>query len=138
MDMTFLDRILELAADRGWNQTDIELRARLPRGRISKWINGQGEPSLSHALAIAKALGVSIDSLADSSSPWPPAAPLTREDDLIVQLARDLGYDRARKRLLMTDSDIRIVGDATVVTGNQPNRPHTGRRVKRNGPSRKT
>lgn len=56
--MTSVEKIAGLIRDRGLTQQAVEDRCRLPRGRISKWLTGRGEPTATDVVVIAGALEV--------------------------------------------------------------------------------
>lgn len=73
-----LEKIEVLRVVRGLDQGELEVKAGLAQGRISKWKRGIGKgPSVQEGLRIARVLGVSLDYLADES-----------EDDPLQDLAR--------------------------------------------------
>ena len=60
-----VEKIVALARLRGFDQGDVERSIDLPRGRISKWLSGQGEPTARQVLKVARLLDVSVESLID-------------------------------------------------------------------------
>lgn len=99
-----VDKIVMLAEARGWDQGELESRAGLARGRISKWKADQGEPSAKQALRMARLLNVSMEYLADDDLDEPapvPSIALAADERAIIDLYHDLELDKreAVKRL---------------------------------------
>lgn len=99
-----VDKIVMLAEARGWDQGELESRAGLARGRISKWKADQGEPSAKQALRMARLLNVSMEFLADDDLDEPvpvPSIALADDERAIIDLYHDLELDKreAVKRL---------------------------------------
>jgi transcriptional regulator with XRE-family HTH domain len=103
--MDMVDKLVMLAEARGWDQGEVESRAGLARGRISKWKADQGEPSAKQALRLARLFQVPVEFLVDDEQNEPPssAAKVALADDerAIIDLYHDLDLDKkeAVKRL---------------------------------------
>ena len=72
-------------------------------------MNGKSLPGLENAIALARAVGLSLDYLADDaieSDPKLPKEPHNEMETMILRLARDLGYMEAYHMLQST----RIIG----------------------------
>jgi transcriptional regulator with XRE-family HTH domain len=71
------------------------------QSRIARWEAGTGEPGPAQLLRLARALGVSLDYLADDALDEPPPATEQRSeaDAMILALAKTWGYERAARRL---------------------------------------
>lgn len=75
----------------------------LSRSSISRIFSGAQEPKLGVAWTLARALGVSLDFLADDTMDADPGSTWTRlsDDELtILKMVRRLGTDAAMNRLL--------------------------------------
>lgn len=120
-----IEKIVDLARKRGLTQGQLEAAAHLPQGRISKWKNRDGEPSVSQGLKLARLLGSSLDYLADEETSSPPAPALSADEERILWLVRAAGLsaDDVAKAITrytaavadaagMTSSTDRIPGDA--------------------------
>jgi transcriptional regulator with XRE-family HTH domain len=94
-----LDELLKL---RGIKQAAFERSTLLSENRISKWKNGQGEPSATEALRMARALRVSLEWLIDDESDEPPREELTAGDARLLWAVRALGLD-AEEALRLID-----------------------------------
>lgn len=102
-----LDKIVSLAKQKGISQAALERRAGLPQHRISKWVQGQGQPSAAAALAIARLLDVSLDYLVDDDQDRPSTG-LSRDDLTILRMARQLDPEEAIRRLMAPE---KVVGE---------------------------
>lgn len=118
-------KMMAVLASRGWTATDLEVSAGLPKNRITKWKKG-GEPTARQALAIARALGVPLEWLADDTLDYPP--PPTTAVDLMARFEepiRILGVTEAWRRLLRPpegeSGPIRHIGSA--VFADKPQHP---------------
>ena len=61
----FGHRLRELLADRGMSQTELAERSGVTRQSVNNYMTRGTSPSLSRAVDIARALGVSVDDLVD-------------------------------------------------------------------------
>jgi transcriptional regulator with XRE-family HTH domain len=94
--MDAMAKIEKLLRAKGWKQNAFEKAAVLAENRLSKWKDGQGEPTLRQASRMARLLGVPLEYLADDELEDPPAGPgLTDDERAILDLYRALGLDRA-------------------------------------------
>lgn len=94
--MDMLEKIETRLTESGLRQTQLEKLAGLSHGRISKWKDGQGEPTASQALRIARLLNVPVQWLIDPEAPDEPAAAdgLTADDRAVLEFCHDLGIGR--------------------------------------------
>ena len=75
---------------------------------VSRILNNKSQPGLENAHKLARALGISLDYLADDvldADPARPAEPLASGEQEVLELAQGLGIRQAR-RLLETASDL--------------------------------
>ena len=91
-----LEIILEESKRKGVTQTALERLAGLSANRIAKWKAGQGEPSFSEAVRIARALGVSLNRLADMPDDVPR---MTDEERALWMVVKSIGPSDALRRL---------------------------------------
>jgi transcriptional regulator with XRE-family HTH domain len=99
--MTFAEKLEQLRSVRGLSQSDLAAAAGISQPRISEWKREDSRgPSLPVALSIARALGVSLDYLADDAQDDPPAA-LTPAEQQAVLLTRalSLSVEEVARRL---------------------------------------
>lgn len=89
-----LQKLDSLLKSRGISQTAFERTAILSANRISKWKNGQGEPSASEALRIARALGVSVEWLIDDGKDYPAPPESVEWERSVLDLIQALGLDK--------------------------------------------
>lgn len=61
----FGHRLRVLLADRGMSKTELAERSGVTRQAVNNYMNRGTSPSLSRAVAIARALGVSVEDLTD-------------------------------------------------------------------------
>jgi transcriptional regulator with XRE-family HTH domain len=81
---------------------------------ISRILNGKSRPGLENAHRLAKAMGVSLDYLADDTldvDPLAHADPLSADEREVLELARAIGLTRASRVL----ENIRIIGYETAM-----------------------
>lgn len=77
---------------RGMTQDAVERAVGLPKGRISKWKNGQGAPKAVQALYLARYFGLPVEYLIDDARDDPASvAPLTDDERAVLDLFRALG-----------------------------------------------
>ena len=117
--MTLKDKLQMLMARSGLNGQRLARKAQVSDSEISRILQGKSRPGLDNAFRLARAVGVSLDYLADDSidvdSQSAPADNLTAEERKILALAgkigrgevltlleniRFLGYDVAMSRLV--------------------------------------
>lgn len=81
---------------------------------ISRILNGKSRPGLENAFRLAKAMGVSLDYLADDTldaDPLVRADPLGPDEREVLDLARAIGLTRASRIM----ENIRIIGYETAM-----------------------
>lgn len=99
--MSAIDRIVDLAKKRGFTQAAVERAVGLSENRISKWKNGDGEPTLRQAARIAVLLGTTVDYLANEAAKESLAInELTAEERLIIDLLRGVRDPAALREAL--------------------------------------
>ena len=94
---------------RGLNGQKLAKISKVSDSEISRILAGKSRPGLENAFRLAKAVGVSLDYLADDSLETDPARaadPLSPEDREVLDLAHAIGCARAARVL----ENIRIVG----------------------------
>src|SRR5262245_51540492 len=94
---------------RGLNGQKLAKISRVSDSEISRILAGKSRPGLENAFRLAKAVGVSLDYLADDSLETDPARaadPLSPEDREVLDLAHAIGCSKAARVL----ENIRIVG----------------------------
>ena len=114
--MRFEEKLRKQMMLKGYNQQKLARLSRVSDSEISRILSGKsGNPGLENALRLARAIGVSLDYLADDAldedlvdaaepAATPELAPHGAEDE-ILQSARDLGLRPAR-RILETVCDL--------------------------------
>jgi transcriptional regulator with XRE-family HTH domain len=100
-EMKFAEKVRKLMDSRGWKAADLARASGLSASTIARVMTQGGVPGIDTALAIAKAVGVSLDYLADDALDEPPPATEERSeaDAMILALAKTWGYAQAAMRL---------------------------------------
>lgn len=94
-------RILQL----GLNGQKLARKSDVSDSEISRIMNRKSLPGLENAIALAKAVGVSLDYLADDaldSDPNQPKESADERETTIQRLAREIGYKQAEYILEIT------------------------------------
>lgn len=102
-------KLLAQMVRRGLNGQKLAKISKVSDSEISRILAGKSRPGLENAFRLAKAVGVSLDYLADDSLESDPAKatdPLSTEEREILELAHVIGCSRATRVL----ENIRIVG----------------------------
>lgn len=103
------DKLLTEMARQGLNGQRLAQRSKVSDSEISRILSGQSTPGLENAFRLARAVGVSVDFLADDateSDPLKSTDPLSSEERRVLDLARRVGLDRAMLLL----ENIKILG----------------------------
>jgi transcriptional regulator with XRE-family HTH domain len=107
-------KLLAQMVRRGMNGQKLARVSKVSDSEISRILAGKSRPGLENAFRLARAVGVSLDYLADDSLETDPAQtkdPLTPEEREVLDLAHLLGNSRAIRVL----ENIRIVGYETAM-----------------------
>jgi transcriptional regulator with XRE-family HTH domain len=100
--MISVKKLIRLIERRGTTQGDVEVAVKLPQGRISKWLGGQGEPSLRQGLRLARWFAVPLEWLADDEmDELPPEEADNGRLRTIAAILAFLGPREALRRLLV-------------------------------------
>jgi transcriptional regulator with XRE-family HTH domain len=101
VDMRFAEKVNRRLAELGWNDSRLAIEAKVSTSAVGKWTDGESLPRIDLAIRVARALSVSLDYLADDAldEPPPPSEARSVADEMILDLARELGYVQAAKRL---------------------------------------
>jgi transcriptional regulator with XRE-family HTH domain len=102
-------KLLAQMTRRGLNGQKLAKISKVSDSEISRILAGKSRPGLENAFRLARAVGVSLDYLADDSletEPLKTADPLSSEEREVLDLARAIGCARAVRIL----ENIRIVG----------------------------
>ena len=110
--MRFRDKVSQEMAVKGFNGQKLARASGVSDSEISRILRGDPQrgpfPGLVNAHRLARALGVSLDYLADDSmehDPSKPVEPFSREERELLDLANHLGQRHAR-RVLETVGDL--------------------------------
>lgn len=104
--MRLKEKLPWLMEQKGIKPAELSKMTGIPAPRFSEWKDPKGKrsPTLEQAKRIARALGVSLDYLADDSLDEPPNPELNAEDREILRIARRLGYEQALDRLINNET----------------------------------
>ncbi len=92
------DKLLTAMARQGLNGQKLAQRSKVSDSEISRILSGQSTPGLENAFRLARAVGVSLDFLADDaleSDPLRATDPVTPEERRLLDLAQRVGMIRA-------------------------------------------
>ena len=101
--MTFGKKVTQIRLNKGWKQQDLARAiADVSPSTVSAWESKDAVPGLDLALKTARALGVSLDYLADESldaEPEPSDSKLTLEEQMVLNAMRAFGFEETWRRL---------------------------------------
>jgi transcriptional regulator with XRE-family HTH domain len=104
--MISVKKLIRLIERRGATQGEVEVAVKLPQGRISKWLGGQGEPSLRQGLRLARWFGVPLEWLADDTLDELPVEGMDGgQFRTIAAISSFLGPHESLRRLLVSPGD---------------------------------
>jgi len=107
--MRFEEKLRKQMLLKGFNQQKLARASRVSDSEVSRILSGKSaNPGLENALKLARAVGVSLDYLADddlNEDPMRPDSVLPAPEEEILEIARDLGAKQAR-RVLETTCDL--------------------------------
>lgn len=83
-----MQRVREFMESKGVIAADLARLTGIAPQRISRWLNGDGSPNLEQYQRLAKALGVSLGTLAGDEETPPP---IETEAGLVLEAYRDSG-----------------------------------------------
>ena len=113
--MGYQEKLQRLCALKGLDQSALASKVGLSKSSISRIMSGSQEPKLSLAYELAKALGVTLDYLADETLDAGPTDQLlmVTDDELtILKMTRRLGTNVALDRLLNVGTGRGVNGEA--------------------------
>src|SRR4051794_34028421 len=92
------DKLLTEMARQGLNGQRLAHRSKVSDSEISRILSGQSTPGLENAFRLARAVGVSLDFLADDAlevDPLRASDPLSSEERRVLDLVQRIGLTRA-------------------------------------------
>ena len=101
--MGYPDKLRQLCVLKGLDQSELAAKVGLTKSSMSRILSGSQVPKLDKAQELSRALGVSLDYLADDELEIQPAGQwvVISEDEItVLKLIRRLGIDAALDRLL--------------------------------------
>lgn len=97
--MRFEEKLRKQMLIQGLNQQRLSRASGVSDSEVSRILGGKSQPGLENALKLAKAVGVSLDYLADDTlddEPQLPApSPASPWDEELLEIARELGMRNA-------------------------------------------
>ncbi len=102
------EKLRKQMLDKGFNQQKLARASGVSDSEVSRILGGKSQPGLENALRLARALGVSLDYLADQALDHEAGAPRDAGGSIeaeILESARSLGVRHAR-RILETAADL--------------------------------
>ena len=105
----FSEKLSQKILQLGLNGQKLARKSEVSDSEISRIMNGKSLPGLENAIALARAVGVSLDFLADDALETDPNQPKESADEretTIQRLAREIGFKHAEYLLEYT----RIIG----------------------------
>jgi transcriptional regulator with XRE-family HTH domain len=93
--MGYPEKLMNALEMRGMSQAQLAQKSGLSPSTISQMLAGNRRPYLDQAAKIARALGVTLDSLV-SEDPGPPIESLSRGERALLAVFRELGSDLGR------------------------------------------
>src|SRR5947209_5232894 len=96
--MTLQQKLLSEMVRRGLNGQKLARISQVSDSEISRILAGKSRPGLENAFRLARAVGVSLDFLADDTLDTDPARstdPLSTEEREILELSHEIGCARA-------------------------------------------
>jgi transcriptional regulator with XRE-family HTH domain len=121
--MKYAEKLYKQMLQKGLNQQKLAKNSHVSDSEVSRILGGKSQPGLDNAFRLARAVGVSLDFLADDSldsDPMqsPASARSSAEHDLLsvardfglagaqrlLEIARVLGYETAIRRLVGADT----------------------------------
>src|SRR5262245_19155870 len=115
MSEKIIEKILELARARGWKQTEVEQRAGLSQGRLTKWKAKRVAPTAENVYRLAIAFNVTVEYLMDDTKIKPDVIlpggrALSDEQLMILQVCDYYRLDAREAIFRLTVAAVRGTG----------------------------
>jgi transcriptional regulator with XRE-family HTH domain len=123
--MDFAEKLGILIELRGTSQPKLARQVGIPQSGISKMTSGTRRPYLDQGFAIAQALGVSVDFLADDRRAEVPTEVLSDLEREVGRIIRTIGVEEAYRRLVQAPASGRLPRE---VADEVPPRENPGRK----------
>jgi transcriptional regulator with XRE-family HTH domain len=100
--MKFHEKLGRLIQDKGWTRKHLLDSVGASQSTVDRWFRGDTLPDISQGAAIARALGVSLDYLADDDATEPSTLPPNTSTEMIAiaAIVQALGPEKALRRLI--------------------------------------
>jgi transcriptional regulator with XRE-family HTH domain len=95
----FAEKLGRRIAELGLSQEDVADAIGSYQSTISNWIQENRLPKIGYLIRLAEVLGTTLDYLVNDAIPIGQHA-YNKEEELILAMARALGYDESKRRLL--------------------------------------
>jgi hypothetical protein len=113
--MKYAEKLYKQMLQKGLNQQKLAKNSRVSDSEVSRILGGKSQPGLDNAFRLARAVGVSLDFLADDSLETdplqPPASGRSVAEQEMLSVARDLGFPCAQRLLEIA----RVLGYETAI-----------------------
>lgn len=106
--MRYAEKLYQQMVQKRFNQQRLAQASGVSDSEVSRILNGKSQPGMENAFKLARALGISLDYLADDaldSDPAKPSDPISPEEREILEIAKGLGHRQSR-RILETTGDL--------------------------------
>ncbi len=106
--MRYAEKLYQQMLLKRFNQQRLAQASGVSDSEVSRILNGKSQPGMENAFKLARALGISLDYLADDAldaDPSRPSDPISAEEREILDAAKALGHRQAR-RVLETAGDL--------------------------------
>jgi transcriptional regulator with XRE-family HTH domain len=112
--MRFAEKLYKQMLLKGLNQQKLARLSQVSDSEVSRILGGKSQPGLENAFKLARAVGVSLDYLADDALDEDPIQrpdPLPPDEREIVEISRELGHKFTGRVL----DAVRILGYDTAI-----------------------
>jgi transcriptional regulator with XRE-family HTH domain len=105
--MEFSEKVRGLLKAHRMSQHDLAKALGTSQQQVSRWLEANAPPKpAGHLLRMARTLEVTADFLIDPEQEQPQPSGLSKDDEMILRLARILGFNEAISRLMAAPSGV--------------------------------
>lgn len=109
VDMEPIERIAERMRVDGVKAAELSRRTGLHPSCLSRWLSGEGAPTLRQFASMVSALGMSADEALGLAA---TTGTLTEDETKLIEIIRDVGHAESRRRLLCIPSGPHVIKHA--------------------------